>query len=416
MAAPSVPPQIREILRLPEPGPAPPPRRRPRFGPRLDADGRRLPPGPAPPRSWLSLSRHSPRLDFSDSSVEDFERRLLPGLYRPGYGSLVDIVLRKMTLDWEFQRSYNMHYVHSLPDHLRMALISYLATMYRSGLSLSDLKIVLLPQILEDGGEEPGSHEDPSFLNEGITRLDLSTSVGRSLKLRELSQLLFPFNNTSSDLPPESWDIDEAPYVHRPLLPNLTHVSLAADPEDNTLCSWRQLLSIATHLPTLTHLSLAFWPVPCMAPSLTFAKVVASNGQTFQAGGTNPYSHTLDNEWSEQILILRKLSQSLYGLEYLDITGCNTWFKALTASADNDHIDWVGDWGKMKLLIMGTGYAPPLGLDLAKTEKFNEVVAMATSVEKTIRSRRAGRGRIFTVERDVKVTPIPPRPSPLAGF
>jgi len=297
-----------------------------------------------------------------------------------------------------------------------MALISYLTTFHGPGLTLSDLKtILLMPQVFDGDDEDPGPQEHPSFFNEGISHLDLSTSVGRSLKIRDLSQLLFPSETTSNDPPPESWDADEASYLPRPLLPNLTHLSLAADPESNSLCSWRRLLSLSTHLPTLTHLSLAFWPVPCLAPNLTSAKIVA-NGHTFQAGGTSLYSHTLDNEWSEQILILRKLSQSLYGLEYLDLTGCNAWFKALITSADGDQVDWVGDWGKMTHLIMTTGYAPPLGLDLAKTEKFNEVVDMAVSVEKTVRTRRAGRGRMFSVERDTRVVPIPPRPSPLAGF
>lgn len=295
-----------------------------------------------------------------------------------------------------------------------MALISYLTTMSASALSLADLKIILLPQTPEDG-EQDGPQEDPSSFNEGISHLDLSASIGRSLKLREISQLLFSSETSRLDVLPDSWDADEAPSIPRPLLPNLTHLSLAANPEDNSLCSWRQLLSLATHLPTLTHLSLAFWPVPSMAPTLITAKVVDSNGLTYQAGGTNPYSHTLDNEWSEQILILRKLSQSLYGLEYLDLTGCNLWFKALTASADGDQVDWVGDWGKLTHLILITGYAPPLGIDVPKTEKFNEFVAMAASVERTIRSRRAGRGKFLTVERDVRVEPIPFR-SPLAGF
>lgn len=364
------------------------------------------------------MSRHAPRLrlDFSDSSVDDFESRLIPGLYRPGYGSLVDIVLRKITLDWEFQRSYNMHFLCALPDHLRMALISYVTAIHEPGMSLSDLKTILLaPQISEDGDEDSDFQENPTSFNEGITHLDVSTSVGRSLKLRDLSQLLFPLESTSIDLPPESWDADEASQVPRPLLPNLTHLSLAADPELNSLCSWRQLLSLSTHLPTLTHLSLAFWPVPCLAPNLASAKIVA-NGHTFQAGGTSLYSHTLDDEWSEQILILRKLSQSLYGLEYLDLTGCNAWFRALTIEADGDQVDWVGDWGKISYLIMTTGYAPPLGTDLATTEKFNEAVDAAVMVEKVVRKRRAGRGRRFSVERGTKVVPIPPRPSPLAGF
>ena len=320
----------------------------------------------------------------------------------------MDIVLRKMALDWEYQRSYNLYYLYSLPERVRIALVSYVSTIYGPGLSMSDLKLILLPQSPEDGVVEEyegGSPPSPSTMNEGITHLDLSTSVGRSIKLRELSGLLFPTQPGTASPLLDSWDTAETIPVPRPLLPNLTHLALAATPETSSAISWKQLLALSTHLPTLTHLSLAYWPVPSLTPNATFAKVVTTQGQTVQYGGTNPYSHSLDNDWSEAVLILRKLSQGLYGLEYLDLTGCAPWFNALTASVslesgNRDQVDWVGDWGKVEKLVLATGYAPPSRDEAAKVDKYRELITTARSMERTIRTRRAGRGRFITVETD----------------
>ncbi|PSS02186.1 hypothetical protein BD289DRAFT_360202 [Coniella lustricola] len=428
LTAPSVPPQIRVILSLPE-TPAPSPVRRPRLLPRFDARGVRLPPGPPPPRSWLALSRHAPRLQTSGLASETCEqRRLLPALYTPGVGSLTDMLLRKIALDWAFQRSYNVYYLHVLPDRLRMALVSYVTVIHESGLSLSDLKLIFLPQAPEnaDDGERDdrddnndgggyGPLPSPSSLNEAITHLDLSTSIGKSLNLRELSHLLFPSSSSSSlskahDSPvAESWDAADLPTVPRPLLPNLTHLSLAANSETRPLNSWKQLLGIAPHLRNLTHLSLAFWPLPTLTPNSTYSKLVTPQGQTVQAGGTNPYSHSLDDDWSEAILVLRKLSESMYGLEYLDLTGCTAWFTALTASRDGDRIDWVGAWGKISHLVLHTGYGSQRPEDgncvgaASEGGRNGELMASvntARRIEKDIRTRRAGRGRFITVERD----------------
>ncbi|KAF3767637.1 hypothetical protein M406DRAFT_251712 [Cryphonectria parasitica EP155] len=405
IAAPSVPPQIREILSLPE-TPAPAPRRRPRFNPRFDALGRRMPAGPPPPLSWLALSRQTQRLGTSDQDPQDYEQCLLPGLYRPNRGSLSDMILRQMALDWDFQRSYNVYYLYSLPTRLRMALISCVATSYEPGLSLSDLKTILIPQVPNDDDKDDEDEDDrhalsPSSLNEGLTHLDLSTLVGRTIKLRDLSRLLFPSKSQKSEgAVLESWDAVESPPVPRPLLPNLTHLSLAATPDTSAINSWRQLLSLSENLPTLTHLSLAYWPKPSLTPNSTFWKVVTPQGQTVQAGGTNYYSHTLDNDWSEAILILRKLSQNLYGLEYLDVTGCLSWFTALAEKKDGDQIDWAGAWGKVTHLVMHTGSSAPLKPEA--TSKYTEwlfTMDKAHSIEKTVRAQRAGRGRIFTVER-----------------
>lgn len=325
----------------------------------------------------------------------------------------MDVALRNMALDWEYQRSYNLYYIFNLPDRIRMALIHYVNTMFEPGLSLLDLKIILLPQAPEDdaGGEDVAEPlPSPSSLNEGITHLDLSTSTERSIKLRELSSFLFPTNSAGDGPLLDSWDAPESTAIPRPLLVNLTHLSLAASPETSSLCSWKQLLAFSSHLPTLTHLSLAYWPVPSLTPNATFAKVVSAQGQTFQYGGRNPYSHTLDDDWSEAILVLRKLSKSLYGLEYLDLTGCGPWAKVLTSHShgpndETDMIDWVGDWGKIETVVLTTGYAPPAADGSGKVDKYRELIYEARLTERIIRARRAGRGHPIAVEADPELDP-----------
>lgn len=373
--------------------------------PRFDAQGRRLPAGPPPPQSWLSARGRNLTVQPSSLHGVDYNSRLLPGLNRPAPRSLLDQILRKIALDWDYQRIYNVYYLHTLPDRLRMALISYVTTSYEPGLSLADLKIMFFTQSpdFDDEGREVLS--SPDLSNEGITHLDLSTSVGRGIKLRELSLFLFPSESGSEDSVLESWDSTDSPPVPLPLFPNLTHLSLAASPGASALCSWRQLLSLSTHLPTLTHLSLAFWPVPTMTPNSTLTKIVTAQGQSIPAGGTNFYSHSLDNDYSEAILILRKLSETMYGLEYLDLTGCSAWLPALTASADGDQVDWVVAWGKVTDLVLKTGFAVPPRDDPNMVLKFNDTVSTAQQVEKTIRTRRAGRGRFITVERDEAAPP-----------
>ena len=318
----------------------------------------------------------------------------------PAPGSLVDRVLRRFALDWEWQRVYCQYHLYELPTHLRTALVAYLVTYTREGVSLRDLQAVLLPP-----PDVPEYQEDPSLapsvVNEAFCHLDLSESVGRSLKLRELSDFLFPPERESID-PQESWDAPEqySAGIPRPLLPNLTHLSLALDPASSHAVSWRHLLSFATHLPGLTHLSLAFWPEPTLTPNAKLASVVSpQTGGSLQYGGTGPYSHSLDDDWAEQVLVLRRLCRSLYGLEYLDLTGCGDWFPALWASAgEGDTVDWTGAWGKITTLAMYPGYRLAEDAGLAETARYWEFVDYARRVERHVRTRRAGKGRFVTVE------------------
>lgn len=400
--APSVPPELRHILQLPE-TPPPAPQRLRRI-----VNGRRGPPGPPPPRSWISLaqSKHAPaRFDTGESGAA--RSAPLPGAYSPGDGSLVAMTLRRMATDWEQQRDWNRYYLYTLPSRLRVALIAFISELYDPGLSIKDLRLILsgpLEQELEDYGVEK---PDLATLNEDVLSIDLAGSVGKSLSLKELGDLLFP----AAKMPdPEtalqdSWDAPEPIMGPLQLLPNLTHLSLAVDPGQNQKASWKQLLGLCSKLTAITHLSLAGWPEPSLTPNAKFAKIISPmTGRAIQYGGTGPYSHSLDNDWTEATLMLKRLSKGFYSLEYLDLTGCADWFPALMkvlSDSNSECVDWVGDWGKITMLKLYSGYALPDDATKGEVVRFAEWVRAATDIERHIRAQRGGRGRWITVDRDV---------------
>ncbi|KAI1130559.1 hypothetical protein F5Y10DRAFT_235522 [Nemania abortiva] len=409
--APSVPPTLRHILRLPEP-----PALRPRGPQRRDSHGRRLPPGPPPPRSWVSLSqsRHATRFSRvpEDDTCGHIRHWPMPGVYAPAEGSLVDMALRRIALDWAQQRVWNRFYLYTLPSRLRSALLAHVSEIYDPGVSLMDLQLVLSGPSESELAEYGLNSIDIAVLNSDIFSLDLTGSLGKSLTLKELHELLFGSKKAvipAEDTVQDSWDAPSPIAGPTQLLPNLTHLSLAIDPGSTLSVSWKQLLSLAGKLTQLTQLSLAGWPEPSLTPNAKFAKVTSpTTGRSVQYGGTGPYSHVLDEDWTEAILILKRLSRLLYGLEYLDLTGCGDWTRALREKSDGefrvDLVDWAGDWGKITTLRLNSGYA--LADDLlddsskAQVLRFADWIDEATAIERHIRTQRSGRGRWIAVERD----------------
>lgn len=406
---PSVPPALRQVLRIPE-SPAPQQRSR-----RLvDAQGRRLPPGPPAPRSWLAQSRHAPTAlkgkDHIGSCAvrgSDFFIHPLPGVNVPERGSLLDLALSTMVADWEYQRHYNQYWLYTLPDHLRLALICYLGSYRPNGASPGDLKRLLLPPPdLDPEDESPKMGHTP---NEGIHTFDMVDGFGKATDLKELSDILFPRRpaevthfalQESWDAPADTWSAPMLVADVRPsLLPSLTRVSLAVNPSIAHKMSWKHLLSFSSHLATVTHLSLAYWPRPTLTPNAV-ASVIDSPSGSIQYGGTGFYSHSLDDDWTEAILLLRRLSKNLYGLEYLDVTGCASWTEALIRSVDHDSVDWQGAWGKITELLMYWGYRTPKADEEQKYSEFLGHIALATRVERHIIGKRSGRGRFVEVLRD----------------
>ncbi|KAF4126672.1 hypothetical protein GMORB2_0408 [Geosmithia morbida] len=442
--SPSVPPAIREILQIPE---APPiaPRRPGRV--RFDQAGRRLPPGPPPPRSWVSgrnehgrngtssrlMDPSSPLARASSATTTIITADALPGVDLHSKGSLIDLVLRNIALEWEFQRIYNVYHLYHLPTHLKLALIRYISVF--SGVSLGDLKIILLPppppppspptaDPLTEGEDEGLRVGEPDGLGD-VTYLDVSGSLGRTLTLKELTDLVFPPRPpvTVYEEPQESWyeaateasggdgttaavtTPSAAAGPPRTLLPNLSHVSLALDPRDGSGASWKQLLTFSSRASSaITHLSLAYWPAPCLVSRASQQSRMVGSASIGPANlayaGTDMYSHSLDGDWSEALLVLRMLSRNLYELEYLDLTGCAAWFPALMERSDHDFVDWAASWSKISHLKLRVGWEPAEDAMPSESAAYADALENAARVEKHIRARRAGQGRFITVDRD----------------
>ncbi|KAI2606711.1 hypothetical protein GGR54DRAFT_620413 [Hypoxylon sp. NC1633] len=397
IATPTVPPPIRQLLQIPEtPAPAP---RRPQ---RRDANGRLVPPGPPPPRSWLpsGQSRHS-KLELGGSRDGGRVRPLpLPGAYTPGRGSLVDLVLRQMALDWDEQRQWNKFYLYTLPSHLRMALPRYVLELYEPGLTIKDLRLVLAGPTDEELAQYDVEKPDLNIVNADVSCLDLSGALGKVLTLKQLTALLFPPQVVVDPDLQDTWDAPEptAAPVDK-LLPNLTQLSLAVDPTTWPCGSWKQLLSLASKLPTLTSLNLSGWPVPSYATNQVDIPRIGSAWVAGTSLHDHGGFHSHDPDWFEAISVLRRLGKSLYSLEYLDLTGCSEWIPALRTESDSDlginSVDWVLDWGKITTLRLCSGYYVP-----AENEQLRNLVAEARAIELHIRAKRLGRGRWITVEKD----------------
>ncbi|KAK4226785.1 hypothetical protein QBC38DRAFT_217290 [Podospora fimiseda] len=361
------------------------------------AAGRRLPAGPLPPVSWLyqqaqssssstsSLNKPTSRTAIEYGGAKHFQQRPLPGGSRmPVKGSLMDLTLKAFAKSWDWQKEYCQYVLYQLPSHLRSALVSYL-TRERQGVTISDLRLILLASESDDDDNDEETVVPVDNLD--FNRLELTNSPGQTLKLRDLSKFLFPPNNEPSESSlPDSWDTPSEPFIPRSLLPNLTHLSLAINPLSSTIVAWPHLLSLARHLPpTLTHLSLAFWP----EPSFSTSPLVSIPTTDHNSNG--------DASWSEPLMVLSRLSKLLYGLEYLDLTGCGSWVSCLWSTVGEDYVDWVDAWGQVERIVLYPGYELREDADVTDVARYLEVVENAGRVERWIRGMRRGergKGRV----------------------
>lgn len=353
----SMPPALRQILMLPETAPPNIRSRRQRI-----INGRRAPPGPAAPESWLALSQHAPRhIRAQGRKGKAAEHmRHIPARFNklsklgdlhplPMSGSLVDKTLRTMAVYWDSLVEYEQFNLSALPPSLKASLLSYIG-LYgpKEGITSHDLKVLFL------GLEMPGATG-----SEEISRLDLTGLLGQCFTINDLRKILTKNNQTDadfvreleglslevndvSDLPNqnqvlESWEEDIASTptlaaaIIGPRFPNLTRLSLS---NAGAYASWHQLLLLSPHLSTLTHLSLAYWPTPNETPN-SKASFISHNHARIPIGGTNIYSE-LDDDWQDPANILRRLSNNTYSLRWLDLEGCNDWLPALTWTQDNN--------------------------------------------------------------------------------
>ena len=358
VGGPSLPPSLRSILQLPD---APPPRPRPG----LRVTGRaRGPAGPAPPVSWTRVreqaagNRPRNRRILPGGTGAKIEQ--LPGIFFPTHGSLIHTALKALALNWDWHVQYDQYYLATIPIRYKEALLSCIARYSPTGTDKAGLVLLFLNET---------ELEDATGVD-GLTHLDLATSIGHRLKLKQLKDLIGgkteAVGEETSDVLPESWD---TPHLLNspsglPRFHSLTHLSLSHPSNGVT---WKGLLDLAPELATITHLSLAYWSTPTMSPNSATAYRETPQGNV-SFGASNFYSG-YDNDWTEAASILRRLSKSTYCLKWLDLTGCFPWVQALNSGM----IDWCGTWRALETIKIGQGYILECFQDNAKETAWPDV-------------------------------------------
>ncbi|KAJ5960873.1 uncharacterized protein N7479_008023 [Penicillium vulpinum] len=408
----SVHPSLRDVLELPE---TPPPRPRP--GPRRTVFGvrpSRPTVGPPAPASWLSgntdLMGGRGLHDQIPGALEEEIHRLsrLQGPRFPDRRSLVHVMLKSMALNWCWHVEYDGPFLSHLPNHIKELLLSYVAVYARGshlGGYMKGLKPLFLTRQDQDeiGKENPGFNESRTVDGDfKIARLDLGNALGNWITLKQLTNEVILSQASAvgiagheiEETVPASWDEDihnnreDAMLDHLPApsipkvisqtlrFPELRALSLA-HPTRNA-ASWTGLLNLLAHLPTLTHLSLAHWPMPCRNPSTatTRARGPVTRFLTPDA---------LDDDWAEAASILRQLSRSTYCLKWLDLEGCGEWLPALKwvgkdldgfpQNPDNVGPEWNRSWRYVEWLGIGPGF-----LDLTKSHDFSQTGSSDSSI------------------------------------
>lgn len=392
----SVHPSLRNLLELPE---TPPPRPRPdarRTGV-VGPAGQRLrrTPGPPPPESWLNNNNNDGDtandrefgLGGESTSAAAPERRViyrldrLPGATFPPENGLLHMTLKAMAQHWTWHVAYDGQFLALLPSHIKVLLLSYIS-VYAKDQSLRDVMRGLRPLFGDDATSEENeidlSHSD------SITRLDLGNALGRWIGFKQLSNELFqsqkPVSYKLKETVPSSWEDeyvedDTATTAGKDSLPpsldhglhfqSLRYLSLAYP--HPAAANWKSLLNFLSHLSTLTHLSLAHWPVPTFTPNAINTRIrhPQNRSLTFSYGGTDPYS-AMENNWAEAASILRRLSHATYCLKWLDIEGCGEWFPALCwngTGPDGEEYkpgtmgpEWNRSWRDVEYVRLGAGW------------------------------------------------------------
>lgn len=428
----TVHPSLRNLLEVPE---TPPPRPRPN-APRIGIGARRLRrvAGPPPPESWL-LGTGGPGGSSSDTARDDDlaaitaadERRRviyrlerLPGAVFPRRDGLLHMVLKSMALNWAWHVEYDGVFLATLPGQVKVLLLSYIA-VYARDLHLKGLMQGLRPLFLKGSDEENNDHDGYDEGNDGdyysgretdteISRLDLGGALGRWLTFKQLTSELVasrkpetqPVQLKPEDTIPTSWDEEaedgednfKAPSsspLPKSLNPttlrfeNLRFLSLAHP--NPASANWNSLVTLLSRLSTITHLSLAHWPVPTLTPNAINASIrhPVHRSLTFAYGGTDSYA-AMENNWAEAAVVLRKLARLTYCLKWLDLEGCGDWIRALCwedVGPDGEAYGstgavWNGSWRDIEWIGLGPGWIPP-GIDDVEPDGKNSLGNLSSS-------------------------------------
>jgi len=379
----SVHPSLRNLLELPEPAPP-----RPRPNERRTAIGRRtrrLAPGPPPPQSWLTGNDSDAQAEEDKIPTESFERPIyrlerLPGTVFPGEKSLSHAVLKSMASNWAWHLEYDGPFLSQIPPHLKELMLSYVACFanlpqrypWRKQIPARGLKPLFL--------DEPSEAANGDGLIEGdtgITRLDLGCALGYWISMKQIASELIPAKSVipasrdAEEAIPTSWEeelqSEETPTttptsraisvpkgLRQPRFKNLRYLSFA-HPNPSS-AKWGSLIQLLSRLPTITHLSLAHWPIPFRT------SIIARSREP----NNEPHGNDV---MAEAGALLRQLSRSTYCLKWLDLEGCSGWIEALTfrGTDPNGRVyrsgesgpEWNGSWRDIEWIGLGPGFKVP---------------------------------------------------------
>ncbi|RMZ84656.1 hypothetical protein DV737_g1163, partial [Chaetothyriales sp. CBS 132003] len=333
---------------------------------------------------------------------------LRPGLVVAGHGrngTERDLALKELAGQWNWHAEYYGEWLaEELPVQKREALLSYIGVYSAARARVNPLRLLFMTALDEESRAE-------------VMRLDLTGAIGAWTTLKQLHRDLGPAVAAAEDERgagmgvPDAWDEDHpiGPQLQRlpsgPMFKNLQHLSLALSPGQMSGASWKDLIQLAGKVSTITSLSLAFWPLPTYTPRAASSRVVvpsATSRPQVVYGGTNMYS-PFDDDWRESAGILRSLSRALYCLKWLDLTGCASWFPALTWTGEEvDHValDWNGWWRGVQQICLAVGWEPIE--PQAKSEEDHEYERRKYAYEKERKEHETLAGTAKTVAEQLR--------------
>lgn len=302
----------------------------------------------------------------------------LPGAAFPRRDGLLHMVLKAMAINWDWHVEYDGVFLAGLPAQIKVLLLSYVAVYYYSrdkGNWLQQGRMQgLRPLFLVSDGSV-GGYDDPAVneTDSEVSRLDLGSALGRWLTLKQLTSELVASAKPKSesrkqtrkpqDTVPASWDEEEDEHGCNSAQPSFLPKSLNPATRFEKLRSlslahptppsadWNHLINLLSHLSTITHLSVAYWPIPSLTPSSIY-------------NVTDPSA--TENNYTEAAIVLRKLSRVTYCLKWLDLEGCADWIRALCweeVGPDGESYGstgnvWNGPWRNIESVGLGPGFLP----------------------------------------------------------
>lgn len=287
-------------------------------------------PGPAPPPSWISgASGSGSRASRQSGISRPTSPAYFPGIDVPPERSLTHMLLKQLAQNIHWHLAYDHIYLSALPVDLKCSLLSYVVSYGPpDGISASQIKTVFTTP-------EASSLEAATGA-EGLNRLDLATSIGRSISFGDLTKLWLASarqrnalksavdgSNQESTSPPESWEDSwemwqpSNPAVVRSNLrfPSVTKLSLAFPGPEAT---WSHLITFSRHLGQLTHLSLASWP----QPTVPFDNALMSDCPDLKRVIAREHGDIACD-------VIRVISRNTPSLTYLSLADCHAWFSDL---------------------------------------------------------------------------------------